>query len=277
MVGNDVGWTGARLGRGVGATIGAAVWLSGVVVGAGIGFCVGGEDVGDCVGRAVGAADFFGVTIGDEVGDGLGRATGAAVGGDEHPQARSQASCASDESSPTTAQRDSGSSATQGQCFDGVPLLYHDELSTHVEVEVGTTIGLAVGLPGTTVGDGVGRATGAIVGGEEHPQAWLQASCASDESSPTTAQRDSGSSATHEQCFDGVLFLYHDELSTHVEDGTGATGSVGVALGAAEGAALGSLEGMALEGEGVGAGVNDTANFIESAIEASSSHVSAST
>ena len=193
MVGNDVGWTGARLGRGVGATIGAAVWLSGVVVGTGIGFCVGGEDVGDCVGRAVGAADFSGVTIGDEVGDGVGRATGAAVGGDEHPQAR------------------------------------------------------------------------------------LQASCASDESSPTTAQRDSGSSATHEQCFDGVPFLYHDELSTHVEDGTGAAGSVGVALGAAEGAALGSLEGMALEGEGVGAGVNDTANFIESAIEASSSHVSVST
>ena len=179
-------------------------------------------------------------------------------------------------------------------------LLYHDELSTHVEVEVGTTIGLALGLPGTTVGDGVGRATGAAdglpgvtdgdgvgdgvgratgatVGGDEHPQARSQASCASDESSPTTAQRDSGSSATHEQCFDGVLFLYHDELSTHVEDGTGATGSVGVALGAAEGAALGSLEGMALEGEGVGAGVNDTAKFIESAIEASSSHVSAST
>ena len=101
------------------------------------------------------------------------------------------------------------------------------------------------------------------MGGDEHPQARRQASYASDVSSPTTAQRDPGSSATQAQCFDGVFLLYHDELSTHVEDGAGASACavggavVGSAFGAAVGAAVGGAVG-AKTGLSVGAGVYDT-------------------
>ena len=232
---------GAALGADDGTAVGLA--LEGFAeLGLGLGTRVEGTDVGaDVLGKALGLElGTFVVgrrVVGNDVGDGTGRdvglpgstvgfggRTGAAVGvGVEHPQAPSQLSWARELSSPTTAQRFSDAAATHAQCFDGVPFLCQDVLSTHA---VGAETGRAVGFPGATAGAGVGRGTGArdgsnaaTVGGVEHPQAPSQLSWASESSSPTTAQRFSGAAATHAQCFDGVPFLCQDVLSTHAVAG----------------------------------------------------------
>ena len=195
--------------------------------------------------------------------------------------------------------------------------MYHDELSTHVEdgigasAGVGSAVGLRVGIKvGAGVYDTLKVMTSAIEVLSEHASVMVYSLTAASPETvlvcwpslsavdvwmtvpsrsvtltsrvvqvpglPRYTQMTSHStSETHVDAVPTLVICRNDSVGTIV--GTGAAGSVGVAVGAAEGAALGSLEGMALEGEGVGAGVNDTAKFIESAIEASSSHVSAST
>ena len=158
---------GASVGAALGADDGTAVGLAlegFAELGLGLGTRVEGTDVGaDVLGKALGLElGTFVVgrrVVGNDVGDGTGRdvglpgstvgfggRTGAAVGvGVEHPQAPSQLSWARELSSPTTAQRFSDAAATHAQCFDGVPFLCQDVLSTHAvagikRLAVGTAV-----------------------------------------------------------------------------------------------------------------------------------------